>query len=277
VPSAIANCILPNRFRLFWPLSLTGECRHARRFASKFLACHLRRRRDGNTHTRMSTSFLFIVRKMQPPLLGGVQHRDTRPRPEGLGGVVGASARVELGRRLRATANARAAGPRFFRERPRGSEDDRRTAGRSSFATTRTCRCGGNARSSALPAPASAGYRARRTIRSENDPAHPRPLDAMAVPRLTADHGDAAGGGGLDQSQAGAAVDATDGHRRTGAQAADLPAGAGPPVFHFPVLENSCGVARAHTPVPTVAGRVVAVAPENGTARLGGAVVVLSW
>jgi len=78
------------------------------------------------------------------------------------------------------------------------------------------CRCSGNARCSVLPAPVSIGWRARR----ETVAAHRRAVHAMAVPPLTADHGEAAGGG-----RASATADAADGHCR----AAPRAEGRGPP------------------------------------------------
>jgi len=53
---------------------------------------------------------------------------------------------------------------------------------------------------------------------NDDDLALTRRIDGMAVSRLTADGGDAAGGGARDQPQTCAAVDAADGHRGAGAE-----------------------------------------------------------
>lgn len=50
----------------------------------------------------------------------------------------------------------------------------------------------------------------------------------LAVPGLAADDGDAAGGGACRGPQAGATVDAPDGHHGPSPKAQDEPAGTGP-------------------------------------------------
>ena len=80
-----------------------------------------------------------------------------------------------------------------------------------------------------LPA-APAGQRRR----SGADAADRRAVHGVAVPRLAADGGDAAGRGPAGQPQAGAAADAPDGDRGARPEAADDEAGAGPQDLPLP-------------------------------------------
>ena len=115
----------------------------------------------------------------------------------------------------------------FSQEVRKMSAPDRRALARPR--ASRSCRSGGNARCSAM---ARSGVyrppRAGQRRRSGADAADRRAVHGVAVPRLAADDGDAAGGGQRGQPQAGAAADAPDGHRRARPEAAHHEAGAGP-------------------------------------------------